>query len=186
MRVRTYFFQQDFLTVVVMFGGFKIQYWQNWHESDICCLFFFIKQINYPYVYIRDKYCTNCEPVSRQAYEHVFSSSLYVEMCRIETDTEEKRQWLSNSCRSIVKIQTAWSAVNTNKFQKGIAIKTLVFSHSAQNNMNTVTFNMYLQKWWIKENQNPSEDAKMRITSCVIFAFQMLILFKDCTVCDLL
>lgn len=104
-------------------------------KSDFYFLFFLIKQINHPSVCIGKKYCTNCEPVSRQENNHILSSSMYAEMSGVETDTEEKRQWLSNSCLSIVRTQTAWSAVNTNKFQKGITIKILMFSHSAKNNM---------------------------------------------------
>lgn len=102
-----------------------------WHS--LRCLLILIKQINYPYVHIRNKYCTNWELVSRQENEHVCSSSLYAEMSEIETDTGEKRQWLSSSCLSVVKIQTVWSAVTTNKFQKGIAIKALMQPKTSRN-----------------------------------------------------
>lgn len=91
--------------------------------------------------HIRNKYCINWELVSRQENERVCSSSLYAEMSEIETDTEERRQWLSSSCLSVVKIQTVWSADTTNKFQKGIAIKALKFFHSAQN----ITEHCYFQ-----------------------------------------
>ncbi|KAK2526216.1 hypothetical protein Q9966_010811 [Columba livia] len=39
-----------------------------------------------------------------------------------------------------VSIQTAWSAVNTNKFQKGITIKTLMFCHSAKTSVEQCYF----------------------------------------------
>lgn len=44
-----------------------------------------------------------------------------------------------------------------------------MFSHSAQNNMEYCYFQHVFPEMMVKGNQNPSEDAKMRITSHVIF-----------------